>query len=225
MGPSGCGVTPSSTARMTGPGDARPGSYNTYIPGSYPFHRKPADRRRRAGVSGRDTGRCSPGGRRSRSTRSPALLRKAALNQLRQVPFKTSLWAAGFVSSTDSPTLGSRLGVDTQHARVPDSGLDQRRKPVDGIGRRRVRLPRLQLDCFPSIERDRLLAMAEAIMLDPSGDPTDIATSGDPYVAWPGSALMPRRRTRRHPVQRIYRMYAYASLNHDRPSSSRCTRP
>jgi non-lysosomal glucosylceramidase len=70
---------------------------------------------------------------------------------------------------------------------------------------------------FPSIERDRLRAMAEAIMLDPSGDPTDPTANGDPYVAWqPGSAPVPGASDYLDiPSKRIYRMYAYASLNHD----------
>ena len=70
---------------------------------------------------------------------------------------------------------------------------------------------------FPSIERDRLRAMAEAIMLDPSGDPTDPTANGDPYVAWqPGSAPVPGTSNYLDiPSKRIYRMYAYASLNHD----------
>ena len=205
-------------ARMTGPADAAPGNYNTYIPGSYPFHQS-----RQIAVDALASADETLEAVQSwwapfaGDQKVPALLRTAALNQLGQVPFKTSLWAAGFVSSTDTPTLGSRLGVDTPNTHVyltPDSingGNTSMGSDVDAYGYLAYNW------FFPSIERDRLLAMAEAIMLDPSGDPADIATSGDPYVAWqPGSAPVPGASDYADiPSKRIYRMYAYACLNRD----------
>ena len=132
-------------ARMTGPADAAPGGYNTYIPVSYPFHQS----RQIA------TDALASADQTLQAVRSwwaplagdqkvPAILRTAALNQLGQVSFKTSMWAAGFVSSTESPTLGHRLGTNTAGTSVyvaPDS--------INGgnlsmAGRRRVRVPRLQ---------------------------------------------------------------------------------
>ena len=133
-------------ARMTGPADAAPGGYNTYIPGSYPFHQS----RQIA------TDALASADQTLQAVRSwwaplagdqkvPAILRTAALNQLGQVSFKTSMWAAGFVSSTESPTLGHRLGTNNgRDERVRRPGLDQRREPFNGRGRRRVRVPRLQ---------------------------------------------------------------------------------
>jgi uncharacterized protein (DUF608 family) len=205
-------------ARMTGPANARPGGYNNYIPGSYPFHqsRQIAD----DALASQDQALAavqSWWAPLASDPKVPAILRTAALNQLGQVAFKTSMWAAGFVSSSDSPTLGRRLGVDTPETHVylsPDSingGNLSMGGDVDAYGY--LAYNRF----FPSIERDRLLTMAEAIMLDPSGDPTDPATSGDPYVAWqPGSAPVPGTSNYADiPSKRIYRMYAYASLNHD----------
>src|SRR5260370_33443034 len=58
----------------------------------------------------------------------PAILRTAALNQLGQVAFKTSMWAAGFVSSPDSPPLGQRLRAGT-----PGTPLDLSPSPVNGV--------------------------------------------------------------------------------------------
>jgi uncharacterized protein (DUF608 family) len=205
-------------ARMTGPADAAPGNYNSYIPGSYPFHQSrqiAAD----ALASADETLEAvqSWWAPLAGDPKVPAILRTAALNQLGQVPFKTSLWAAGFVSSTDSPTLGQRLGAGTPGTHVyvsPDSingGNLSMGGDVDAYGY--LAYNRF----FPSIERDRLLAMAEAIMLDPSGNPADPAANGDPYVKWqPGPAPVPGTSDYLDiPSKRIYRMYAYASLNHD----------
>ncbi len=122
-----------------------------------------------------------------------------------------------FVSSTDSPTLGQRLGAGTPGASVsvaPDSingGNLSMGGDVDAYGYLAYNW------FFPSIERDRLHAIAEAAILDPSGDPTDPTVNGDPYVAWqPGSAPVPGASDYLDiPSKRIYRMYAYATLNHD----------
>jgi uncharacterized protein (DUF608 family) len=205
-------------ARMTGPADASPGGYNTYIPGSYPFHQS-----RQIAIdalaSADETLEAVQAwwAPLAVDQKVPAILRTAALNQLGQVPFKTSLWAAGFVSSTDSPTLGHRLGTGTPGTTVyvaPDSingGNLSMGGDVDAYGYLAYNW------FFPTVERDRLRAMAEAIMLDPSGDPSDPAANGDPYVAWqPGAVPVPGASDYLDiPSKRIYRMYAYATLNHD----------
>ena len=135
-------------ARMTGPADAAPGGYNTYIPGSYPFHQNAGRSPSTHSGSADETlesvqswwAPLGPLIGRSRPSCGPA-----ALNQLGQVTFKTSLWAAGFVSSTESPTLGHQAGHgQPRDDRLRRAGLDQRRQPVHGRRRRRVRVPRLQ---------------------------------------------------------------------------------
>ena len=206
-------------ARMTGPTNAQPGGYNNYIPGSYPFHQS-RQIATDALASADETLEAvqewwAP---LAGDQKVPAILRTAALNQLGQVPFKTALWAAGFVSSTDAPTLGWRMGSGTPGTTVyvaPDSingGNLSMGGDVDAYGY--LAYNRF----FPSIERDRLRAIAEAAVLDPSGDPTDPAANGDPYVKWqPGSAPVPGASDYLDiPSKRIYRMYAYATLNHDR---------
>src|SRR5260370_4246865 len=205
-------------ARMTGAADAAPGGYNSYIPGSYPFHqsRQIADDALASQDKALEAAQ-SWWAPLAGDPKVPAILRTAALNQLGQVAFKTSMWAAGFVSSPDSPTLGQRLGAGTPDTHVvpsPDSINDANLSiggDVDAYGY--LAYNRF----FPSIERDRLLSMAQTIMLDPSGDPTDPVTNRDPYVAWqPGSAPVPGASDYADiPSKRIYRMYAYASLNHD----------
>jgi non-lysosomal glucosylceramidase len=161
----------------------------------------------------------------------PVVLRTAALNQLSQVAFKTSLWEGGLVSNSVPPTLGTRLGtlvpgthlylgVDSPAGGAANSGMGTEVGTYSYLAYSQV---------FPSIERDRLRAKAEAVLLDPYGDPypepavtsstspSDYLNGGDPYVTQtksvpsaPGTVWFVDK-----PSEVIYRLYDYARRHHD----------
>lgn len=204
-------------ARMTDETNASAGDYNRYIEGSYPFNQsrtiaedalvnKDANL---AAVQSWWTPLVA-------NEEVPTILRTASLNQLAQVAFKSSIWAAGFVSSTGEPTLGHRLGSETPGTRIfvsPDSiAGGNRQMGVDTGSYGYLAYNRF----FPSIERDVLTATAEGIMVDPSGNP-EAPYIENPYVEWvPGSSPVWGSSTFVDvPVKRIARFYAYSTLQSD----------
>src|SRR5689334_18484545 len=162
----------------------------------------------------------------------PLVLRTAALNQLSQVAFKTSLWEGGLVTNSVPPTLGTRLGtlvpgthlylgVDSPAGGAANGGMGTEVGTYSYLAYSQV---------FPSIERDRLLAKAEQILADPYGDsypdpgvtsstnPADFAHGGDPFItsvagvpSAPGTVWFVDK-----PGEIIYRFYDYAQRHHDR---------
>ena len=146
----------------------------------------------------------------------PPILRTAALNQLYQVAFKMPLWEGGLVSNSVAPTLGQRLGTalpgthlffeqDASGGGNSNMGWD-----VGSYGYLTYNL------LFPTIERDRLLGLAQAIMVDPNGNP-DTGAGADPYISW-GESSPPVPGTTQFidvPSKKIYRLYAYALLQDD----------
>jgi uncharacterized protein (DUF608 family) len=207
---------------------AKETAQNSYVPGSYPGHQsfKIADdalTSQAATLSAVDRW-WSPI---ATNPSYPSVLRTAALNQLSQLVFSDSFWEGGLVSNTVAPTGGVRLGTLVPGTHLfdnvssnagltgnPSSGLNNANElDVDSYGYLAYNL------LFPSLERDRLRAVAEAVMVDPSGNPgKDVfSVSGDPFVKWtegtppdPGSSAFIDI-----PSKVIYRLYAYATLNHD----------
>jgi uncharacterized protein (DUF608 family) len=159
----------------------------------------------------------------------PVAVRTAALNQLYQLVFNDSFWEGGLVSNTVQPTAGQRLGsqapgthlFDTADSAVPwsdDSDYvfvnNANEYDVDSYGYLAYDL------LFPNLERDRILALSEATMLDPNGDPGQIyvaSSTSDPFITWSESSP-PSPGTTGFvdiPSKNIYRDYAYAELHHD----------
>jgi len=161
----------------------------------------------------------------------PAALRTAALNQLSQVAFKTSLWEGGLVSNAVAPTGGKRLGtsvpgthlylgVDSPAGGAANGGMGTEVGTFSYLAYSQV---------FPSIERDRLRAKMEATLADPHGDPRDpgmtssvdpaqYRVEGNPFVTWtygaepaPGTVWFVDR-----PSENVFRLYDYARRHHDR---------
>jgi uncharacterized protein (DUF608 family) len=211
---------------------ARQSAQNDYIAGSYPFHQSFAIAR--DALAGHDQAVgdveawCRP------IAEEPAyssLLIGSALNQLAQVTWKTSLWAAGLVSNGVRPTGGKRLGtsfsgmhpylgVDSNAGGGANGGEGTEVGTYSYLGKTMV---------FPAIERDLLLAKIEAVDADPWGDPWDPAmtasvnpadyqATGDPFITWtqgsrpsPGNVWFIDR-----PSENIFRIYDYARRNKDR---------
>jgi non-lysosomal glucosylceramidase len=161
----------------------------------------------------------------------PEVVRTAALNQLAQVTFKTSLWEGGLVSNTVPPTDSQRegttfpgthlyLGVDSPAGGAANGGMGTEVDTYSYLAYTQV---------FPSLERDRLRAKVEAILADAYGDPypeasvtsstnpQDYLNGGDPFLthsatvpAAPGTVWFVDK-----PGEFVYRLYDYARRHHD----------
>jgi non-lysosomal glucosylceramidase len=210
---------------------ARETPQNDYIPDSYPFHQSFAiaddalaghDDALRAVERWWDPI--------ANDRAIPLVLRTAALNQLAQVPFKTSLWEGGLVSNSVPATGGKRLGtaVPGTHLYL---GLDS---PAGGAANGGAGMEvgthsyLAYSELFPDIERDRLRAQVETLNAETYGDapgpgmtssvdPAAYTSSGDPFVTWqqasqpaPGTVWFLDR-----PSENIYRFYEYARRHHD----------
>ena len=205
---------------------------NNYIAGSYPFHQgfaTAAD-----ALAGHDAAlRAVESWWRPIATnpKYPLVLRTAALNQLSQVAFKTSLWEGGLAANAVPPTGGRRLGtsvpgihlylgVDSPAGGAANGGMGTEVGTYSYLAYSQV---------FPSLERDRLRAKVEAILADPYGDsypdpgmtsstnPADYLNGGDPYItritsvpSAPGTVWFVDK-----PGDTIYRLYDYARRHHD----------
>lgn len=205
---------------------AQTDAQNNYIPGSYPFHQSyamAADALEEHDASLADIlDWWSPI---AESTVYPDWLKEAALNQLADIPFSTVLWENGLVrndyptnsgngrAGDDVPGTHNYLGVDASAGGMSTNGMG---------GEIAIYGSNVYSDYFPSIERDRLVAKAEAILAPNSmGDPWDFSLTeqdGDnPFISWrqgtdaaPGKATFLDR-----PSNNIYRMYDYAQRNDD----------
>ncbi|MFD5128935.1 GH116 family glycosyl-hydrolase [Streptomyces olindensis] len=204
-------------ARTTDSSNAEAGGYNAYIPGSYPFHQSFAiandalDDREKNLRAVHAWWEAIAG-----NTAYPKVLRTAALNQLNQVAFKMPLWEGGFVSSASTPTGGTRAGSMTPGTHLywsPDSAAGGNAGMGSDVGSYGY-IAYSYL--FPSIERDRLRAVAETVMLDPHGNPSDTGLP-NPILTWvEGTAPTPDdQEFIDRPAKRLYRMYAYARLHGD----------
>lgn len=146
----------------------------------------------------------------------PKQLRTAALNQLSQVAFTMPLWEAGLVSNKFAPDNWKRLaaGVEGTHLFFqPDASAGGATAMDTATGSYGYLAYNL---FYPSIEKDRLRARAQAIMLDPNGSIGDWSLDG-PYTKWdPKGQPAPETQTFLDvPSKTIFRMYAYAFLHHD----------
>ncbi|GAA2974475.1 uncharacterized protein (DUF608 family) [Microbacterium terrae] len=163
----------------------------------------------------------------------PDWLKEASLNQLANLPFHTALWENGLVSNDyDVTGLGERTPSDRAGNDVPGThnylGVDANSggASTNGMGGEIAIFSQVVYsEMFPNIERDRLIAKAEAIM-DPNsqGDPWDFSVTerdGDnPFIAWhQGYGAEPGRSSFiDRPSNNLYRMYDYAK-RYDRDGS------
>lgn len=204
-------------ARTTDRSNAEAGGYNAYIPGSYPFHQSFAiadealdDREKnlRAVHSWWDAI--------AGNSAYPKELRTAALNQLNQVAFKMPLWEGGLVSSAVAPTHGTRPGSHTPGTHLywsPDSAAGGNNGMGSDVGSYGYMAYSY---LFPSIERDRLRAVAESVMLDPYGNPGDPDVNNPWITLAEGTAPTPdNQEFIDRPAKRLYRMYAHARFHGD----------
>ena len=197
---------------------ARENSTNDYIADSYPFHQAHRIATDALVDHDKNLGAVEHWWRPIATDPAyPQVLRTAALNQLYQLAFKMPLWEGGLVSNTVPPTSGQRPGTT-----APGSHLFFEPDAVGGNN------PSMGMDVgsyaylaynflFPTIERDRLRARAQAIMLDPNGNPGDFNLE-NPYIKYDLSKA-PSTGTEDFldvPSKTIYRMYAYSVLNHDK---------
>lgn len=205
---------------------------NDYVPGSYPFRQSFAIAR--DALVGHDQAVADVEAWWRPIAEEPAyssLLIGSALNQLAQVTWKTSLWAAGLVSNAVTPTGGKRLGtsfpdmhpylgVDSNAGGGANGGEGTEVGTYSYLAKTMV---------FPALERNLLLAKIEAVNADPWGDPwdpgvtssiaaTDYEASGDPFITWrqgsqpsPGNVWFIDR-----PSENLFRMFDYARRNKDR---------
>ncbi|MFI1736031.1 GH116 family glycosyl-hydrolase [Streptomyces acidicola] len=204
-------------ARTTDTTNATAGNYNNYIAGSYPFEQSFTIARDALADRTRNLADIEAWWKPIATNRAyPRVLRTAALNQLYQLAFKMPLWEGGLVSNSVTPTQGTRVGgaiPGTHLFFAPDSATGGNVAMGTDVGSYAYLAYNL---FFPSIERDRLRAFAEAIMLDPHGNPEDPRLD-NPWITW-GQSSAPAPEAQQFidvPAKRIYRMYAYAHLNKD----------
>jgi len=210
---------------------AKETAQNGYVAGSYPFHQ--SQRIADYALSNEQTllseveGWWKPI---ATDAAYPTLLRTAALNQLYQLVFNNSFWEGGLVSNSVAATGGQRIGshvpgthlFDTEDSTAdlstdPSAGLNNSNEmDVDSYGYLAYDL------LFPNLEKDRMLSVAEATMLDPYGDPANgrnyvVSSSSDPFITWtPAAKPEPGESPFVDiPSKMIYRYYAYADLGHD----------
>ncbi len=146
----------------------------------------------------------------------PKELRTAALNELYQMAFKMPLWEAGLVSNKFAPEDWKRLAVSVRGTHLfysPDASAGGATLMDTATGSYGYLAYTL---FFPSIEKDRLRARAQAIMLDPDGSFGDWSFDGPYTKRDPKGKPAPEALTFLDvPSKTIFRMYAYAFLNHD----------
>ncbi|MEV7608618.1 GH116 family glycosyl-hydrolase [Microbacterium sp. NPDC089320] len=165
----------------------------------------------------------------------PDWLKEAALNQLANLPFHTSVWENGLVSDdNDLQALADRglaehIPADRAGNEVPGThnymGVDANSGGASTNGQGGeigIYSQIVYTDLFPNIERDRMIAKAESIMdANSQGDPWDFSVTereGDnPFIAWhQGYGAEPGRSSFiDRPSNNLYRMYDYAQ-RHDK---------
>ncbi|MCZ0997509.1 GH116 family glycosyl-hydrolase [Streptomyces mirabilis] len=204
-------------ARTTDRTNATAGGYNAYISGSYPFHQSFAIANDALGDRENNLRAVHSWWKAiAGNTAYPKLLRTAALNQLSQVAFKMPLWEGGFVSSTSTPTGGTRAGSMTPGTHLywsPDSAAGGNNGMGSDVGSYGYMAYSY---LFPSIERDRLRAVAETVMLDQYGNPGDPDVNNPWITLAKGTEPTPdNQEFIDRPAKRLYRMYAHARFHGD----------
>jgi uncharacterized protein (DUF608 family) len=211
---------------------------NAYVPDSYPFHQsfRIAD----DALAGQNATLRAVQAWWEPIADNPAyplVLRTAALNQLYQLAFNNSFWEGGLVSNSVAPTDGAPIGADIPGLHVFDNvdstaptGADtsstlNSSNEMDVDSYNYLVYDRL----FPNLERDRTLALAEAIMLDSHGDaghdPLYVPSADPLMTAEKSGAPVPGATSFIDiPSLAIFRMYAYAHLADD-PSVLRAVYP
>ncbi|MDR2566346.1 MAG: hypothetical protein LBC97_09910 [Bifidobacteriaceae bacterium] len=201
-------------AKTTDESNAVAGRYNEYVTGSYPFNQSRniatdalafKDENLRAVLDWWEPV--------ATNDAYPALLRNAALNQLYQLPFKNTLWANGLVRSSDSVGRAGSHRPNTHVFYQPDAAAGSNPTMGSDVGAYGY----LAYNLFvPSIERDRLVAVADAVMFTASRNPDDPKIA-NPYItreafadAVPGTNWFLDDLT-----NRIFRMYAYSQVHRD----------
>ena len=217
---------------------------NDYVPGSYPFHQSYAIAK--DALEGREDALQDVQAWWKPIVDSdsiPAEIGAAAMNQLANVTFHTSVWENGLVRNSVPVTKGGeRIGTA-----LPDThnyfGTDSNAGGVSTLGQGGeigIYSYSVYSDLFPFIERDRMRAKVEQILTSDDGDPGDFsvtgstdpavyALEGDPFITWnphnqssnnaaPGAGLEPGPGTMSfldRAAANVFRMYDYAQRNSD----------
>ncbi len=205
---------------------ARTDASNDYMVGTYPFHQ--SYEIAHDALAERDSNLADVLGwwlPIVESSDYPDWLKEAALNQLADIPFSTVLWENGLVSNDYPINSGNGragddirgthnyLGVDANSGGLSTNGMG---------GEIAIYASGVYAKFFPNIERDRLIAKAEAILApNTQGAPWDFSITerdGDnPFISWnQGTAAAPGKSTFLDaPSNNIYRMYDYARRSDD----------
>lgn len=217
---------------------------NDYVPGSYPFHQsyniaKDALVDRTAALKDVlawwkpivD------------SPKIPAQIGAAAMNQLANVTFHTDLWENGLVRNSVPVTEGGeRIGtaVPGTHNYFGTDSIAGGVSTQGQGGEIGIYSYNVYSQLFPFIERDRMRAKVEQILVSDDGDPQDFSVTGsmdpavydidgDPFITWnphnqssnnsaPGAGLTPGPGTMSfldRVSDNVFRMYDYAQRNSD----------
>ena len=223
---------------------AQTSAKNDYVPGSYPFHQ--SYEIAKDALEGREDALRDVQAWWEPVVESdtvPAEIGAAAMNQLANVTFHTSLWENGLVRNSVPVTKGGeRIGTA-----LPDThnyfGTDSNSGGVSTLGQGGeigIYSYSVYSDLFPFIERDRMRAKVEQIQRSDDGDPGDFdvtgstdpavyALGGDPFITWnphnqssnnpaPGAGLVPGPGTMSfldRAAANVFRMYDYAQRNSD----------
>lgn len=223
---------------------ARTTETNDYAPGSYPFHQ--SFEIARDALSEREQNLADVLSWWQPIVDSdviPADVSAAAMNHLANVTFHTGLWENGLVRNTVPVTKGGdRIGTA-----VPDThgyfGSDSNAGGVSTQGQGGeigIYSYDVYSQLFPFIERDRMRAKVEQILVSDDGDPGDFdvigstdpddyALGGNPFITWnphnqssndsrPGAGLEPAPGTMSfldRAANNIIRMYDYAERRDD----------
>ena len=223
---------------------ARTDAKNDYIPGSYPFHQsyniaKDALAQREENLDA-VLGWWDPI---VNSDEIPSDVASAAMNHLANVTFHTVLWENGLVENSVPVTKGGdRIGTaipgtHNYFGNDANSGGVSTQGQGGEIG---IYSHDVYSELFPFVERDRMRAKVEQILVSDDGDPMDFdvtgstnsedyATGGNPFITWnphnqssndprPGAGLEPGPGTMSfldRAAANIIRMYDYAQRNDD----------
>lgn len=167
----------------------------------------------------------------------------AAMNHLANVTFHTGVWENGLVRNSVPVTNGgARIG-----STIPGThgyfGTDSNAGGVSTLGQGGeigIYSYNVYSDLFPFIERDRMRAKVEQILVSDDGDPLDFGVigsldplkyqiEGNPFITWtphnqssnnpaPGMGLEPAPGTMSfldRSANNVFRMYDYAQRNDD----------
>lgn len=223
---------------------ARTTDANDYVPGSYPFHQS-FDIARDA-LSARDQNLSDVLGWWQPivgSDEIPADVSAAAMNHLANVTFHTGLWENGLVSNTVPVTKGgARIGsaIPGTHGYFGTDSNAGGSSTLGQGGEIGIYSYDVYSELFPFIERDRMRAKVEQILVSDDGDPMDFdvigstdpddyAVGGNPFITWnphnqssndsrPGAGLEPGPGTMSfldRTANNIFRLYDYAQRNGD----------